>query len=93
MGKSVLGGDVARHNSEDGEYFKTKTKEVNKWVKVGCSVFSMGKSVLGGDVGGALGNLADTFSAAKSDDEGKGHFKALMEEPFLTSSESDKLIL
>lgn len=56
------------HNVEEGEYFKTKTKEVNKWVKVGASVFSMGKSVLGGDVGGALGSLADTFSAAKQDD-------------------------
>lgn len=53
---------------EDGEFFKTKTKEVNKWVKVGCSVVSLGKSVMAGDVGGALGSLAETFSHATSDD-------------------------
>lgn len=53
----------------------------------------MGKSVLGGDVGGALGSLAESFQAARSDDAGAGHFKALMEEPFLTSAENDRLIL
>lgn len=44
-------------HEEEGEYFKTKTKEVNKWVKIGISVISMGKSTISGDLGGALDNL------------------------------------
>lgn len=51
--------------AEEGEFFKTKTKEINKWVKVGSSVFSLGKSVFAGDVGGALKSLGNAFSAAK----------------------------
>ncbi|KRX06685.1 Armadillo-type fold [Pseudocohnilembus persalinus] len=78
---------------EGGEFFKTKTREVNKWCKVASNVFSLGKSVFAGDVGGALGSLAETFCNATSDDQGAKHFKALMEEPFLTSSEQDRLIL
>ncbi|KRX06686.1 Armadillo-type fold [Pseudocohnilembus persalinus] len=74
-------------------FFKTKTREVNKWCKVASNVFSLGKSIFAGDIKEALGSLAETFTNATSDDQGATHFKALMEEPFLTSSEQDRLII
>lgn len=55
-------------NNYENSFFKTSTKEVNKWLKVGAAVFSTGNSILKHKVGEAMGNLYNVFSAAMVDD-------------------------
>ena len=58
------GCDYPGPKQEEGEFFKTKTVEVNKWCKIGVSVCAIGASLFAGNPGKAVGELGKIFSAA-----------------------------
>lgn len=70
--------------------FETKTREINKWVKVAVSAVKAGVSIAQTSVGDAIFNVRDMYVNATGREDKE--FLAIANEPFLTSSEQDYLI-
>eukprot|EP00743_Colponemidia_sp_Colp-15_P003192 GILK01003447.1.p1 GENE.GILK01003447.1~~GILK01003447.1.p1 ORF type:complete len:851 (-),score=109.24 GILK01003447.1:182-2734(-) len=74
--------------------FRTQSKDWNKWLKAGVGLVKLGKSVMAWDAAGAACELLATaqslYSAYKTRDD--DDFNTFIREPFLTSTEQDKLI-
>jgi hypothetical protein len=77
----------------DGKTFTTETSAVSKWLKVGWKMVHVGIAVMEGNVVGGLDAVKDVYDTYReTSDPGASDFEAFIHEPFLTSSEQDKLI-
>jgi len=73
-----------------GKYFITNTKDLNRWIKMGFTLFKLGKALYDkslGDAFEACRSLYDTYKTKEDQD-----FVAFISQPFLTSQESDSLV-
>ena len=71
--------------------FVTETKEWNKWLKIAMSAVSIGKAVIFPfETSDAIDSVREAYKLYKSEEE--SDFLSFISEPFLTSSEQDKLI-
>jgi len=72
------------------KFFVTATKDFNRWIKMGFTLFQLGKALYDkslGDAFGACKNLYDQYKQKEDTD-----FIAFISQPFLTSTEQDGLI-
>jgi len=77
----------------NGKTFTTETSAVSKWLKVGWKMVHVGISVMEGNVVGGIDAVKDVYDTYRENsDPGASDFEAFIHEPFLTSSEQDKLI-
>jgi hypothetical protein len=72
--------------------FVTETKEWNKWLKIAMSAVSIGKAVIFPfETSDAVDSVRQAYNLYKTGEE--KDFLSYIGEPFLTSSEQDKLII
>ena len=72
--------------------FVTETKEWSKWLKIAMSAVSIGKAVIFPfETSDAIDSVRSAYKLYKSKEE--SDFLSFISEPFLTSSEQDKLIV
>jgi hypothetical protein len=71
--------------------FVTETKEWSKWLKIAMSAVSIGKAVIFPfETSDAIDSVREAYKLYKSKEE--SDFLSFISQPFLTSSEQDKLI-
>ena len=74
--------------------FVMETASWTKWLRVIASSISTGYHIAVGDVGASLKGLLDVFKAMRRKDADPNlKFDTLVQQPFLTSTEQDELIL
>jgi len=74
----------------DGKYFITSTRDINRWIKMGFTLFQLGKAIYDKSFGDALGACLNLYNLYKTKED--GDFVQFISQPFLTSDEQDKLI-